>query len=213
MDDIPLSPTVMDISPMPHISGAGYDDVIEIDSGDFADRTGTMALQGGGNVVRIGAGVQAVTLKIRMLGAASLTIAGHSALGHLDIYLSNGASLAIGSECAFNGSVNLYQHEASSMTIGRNCLFGGGALLTTSDMHSIISLQDSQRINPAKDIAIEERVWLGAGVTVLKGVTVGEGSAIGAHSVVSRSVRRNCLVAGNPAALVREGITWRPDLI
>lgn len=53
-------------------------------------------------------------------------------------------------------------------------------------------------------IVIEDRVWIGFGVTVLKGVTVGEGAIIASRSVVTRNVEPYTIVAGNPAQMVRK---------
>ncbi|MBP2283104.1 acetyltransferase-like isoleucine patch superfamily enzyme [Flavobacterium sp. CG_23.5] len=53
-------------------------------------------------------------------------------------------------------------------------------------------------------VIIEDNVWLGEGVVVLPGVTIGENSIVGANAVVTRSIPRNCVAAGNPARVVRE---------
>ena len=52
-------------------------------------------------------------------------------------------------------------------------------------------------------IIISDRVWIGFGAVILKGVTIGEGAVVGACSVVSRDVEPYTVVAGNPAVLVR----------
>lgn len=52
-------------------------------------------------------------------------------------------------------------------------------------------------------ITIEDKVWMGFGVTVLKGVTIGEGAVIGAMSVVTKDVPPYTVVAGNPAQIIR----------
>ncbi|WP_301392729.1 DapH/DapD/GlmU-related protein, partial [uncultured Duncaniella sp.] len=48
------------------------------------------------------------------------------------------------------------------------------------------------------------RAWIGAGATILPGVTVGENSVVGAGSVVTHDVEPNTVVAGNPARLMRQ---------
>jgi acetyltransferase-like isoleucine patch superfamily enzyme len=56
---------------------------------------------------------------------------------------------------------------------------------------------------PARPIKLERNVWLGFDVCVLPGVTIGEGSIVGARSVVMDDVEPYSLVAGNPARLIR----------
>lgn len=55
----------------------------------------------------------------------------------------------------------------------------------------------------SKPITIEDKVWIGFDVTILKGVTIGEGAVIGAKSVVTKDVPAWTVVAGNPARVVK----------
>ncbi|MBS7231924.1 acyltransferase [Flavobacterium psychroterrae] len=53
-------------------------------------------------------------------------------------------------------------------------------------------------------IIIEDNVWLGEGVVVLPGVTIGKNSIVGANAVVTKSIPKNCVAGGNPARIIRE---------
>lgn len=53
------------------------------------------------------------------------------------------------------------------------------------------------------DIIIRDGAWLGTGVTVIGNVTIGKGAIVGAGSVVTKDVPDNCIVAGNPAKVIR----------
>ena len=55
-----------------------------------------------------------------------------------------------------------------------------------------------------KPVVIEDNVWIGEQSTILKGVTIGEGSVIGCHSVVTKDVPPYCVAAGNPAKVVKK---------
>ncbi|MDB6018590.1 MAG: hypothetical protein JWR19_3079 [Pedosphaera sp.] len=57
---------------------------------------------------------------------------------------------------------------------------------------------------PARPIRIERNVWIGFDVCVLPGVTIGEGSIVGARSVVTTNVPPFTIVAGNPARIIRK---------
>ena len=85
--------------------------------------------------------------------------------------------------------------------------------MTASDMHSLLDLDSGERINPAADITVGDGVWLAERVTLMKGVAIGNGSAVGYASVVTRDIPPHCLAAGYPARVLRERITWRPDLM
>ena len=50
---------------------------------------------------------------------------------------------------------------------------------------------------------IGDNVWLGEGVIVMPGVTIGNGCVIGAHSVVNKSIPDNCIAVGTPAKIIK----------
>ena len=58
-------------------------------------------------------------------------------------------------------------------------------------------------------IVIEDYVWIGIGAILLKGIRIGSGAVIAAGSVVTKNVPSNCMVAGNPAHIIRKDIHWR----
>jgi len=57
---------------------------------------------------------------------------------------------------------------------------------------------------PAQPVRLERNVWVGFDACILPGVTIGEGSVVGAKSVVTRSVPPFTVVAGNPARVIRQ---------
>ncbi|HET7723309.1 MAG TPA: hypothetical protein VFK68_01615 [Propionibacteriaceae bacterium] len=59
-----------------------------------------------------------------------------------------------------------------------------------------------------KPVLVRENAWLGEGVCVLPGVTIGRNAIVGANSVVTKDVPDNTIVAGNPARPIRQ---WNPE--
>lgn len=55
-----------------------------------------------------------------------------------------------------------------------------------------------------KPIEIDDNVWIGEFSAILKGVHIGEGAIVASHSVVTKDVPPNCIVAGNPAKVVKK---------
>ena len=103
--------------------------------------------------------------------------------------------------------------ENGKICIGKDCMFSFGIDIRNGDSHSILDLQ-GKRINKARDIVIKDHVWLGANVTVLKGVHIGSHSIIGTRSVVSKSCQTDqSIYAGVPARFIKSGIDWNRKLI
>lgn len=89
--------------------------------------------------------------------------------------------------------------------IGNNTMIGSGCMISDTDHHSIYyDERNSGEGTKTKAIIIEEGVFLGARVTVLKGVRIGKHSVIGAGSVVTKSIPDGELWAGNPVRFLRK---------
>lgn len=109
--------------------------------------------------------------------------------------LTEGAHLSIGEGCGFSGTVIAC---AERITIGNNVRCGANTLINDTDWHS-----DDSRIGQDKPVEIGDNVWLGVNVTVLKGVTIGEDTIVGAGSIVTKSLPAGVVAAGVPARVIR----------
>ena len=62
---------------------------------------------------------------------------------------------------------------------------------------------DDPRSGELRAVHIGDNVWLGINVTVLKGVTIGENTVIGAGSIVTKDIPANVVAAGNPCKVIK----------
>lgn len=62
--------------------------------------------------------------------------------------------------------------------------------------------------NQKNKIIINDHVWIGHSVTILKGTNVGPGSIIGANSLVTKKFPNNCIITGVPAKITRKNVCW-----
>lgn len=95
-------------------------------------------------------------------------------------------------------------HAGKSVKIGSNVNIAWDCNILDRDYHAFES--DSEVI---RSVEIKDNVWIGCRSIVLKGVTIGEGAVVAAGSVVTRDVPPKCLVAGNPAKVIKENIRWK----
>ena len=97
----------------------------------------------------------------------------------------------------------------NSIIIGNNVLLASKVYISDHSHGEVtkeaLLLPPAQRKLFSKgQVIIEDNVWLGEGVIVLPNVTIGENSIVGANSVVTKSIPRNSVVAGNPGRIIRE---------
>ena len=144
----------------------------------------------------------------------TLNVGKYSHLNGLISFDRENAEVSIGNESYLGG--NLFC--ASKIHIGNNVLISSAGGIMDHDSHS---LNSKERISDVKDhvnnqknwdvvsiapITICDKAWVGFNVTILKGVTIGEGAIVAAGSVVTKNVEPYTLVAGNPARFIKKVI-------
>ncbi len=117
-----------------------------------------------------------------------------------DIILFKGSTLKIGNSF-INSNCKIRCHQ--SITIGDDCAISHDFTVMDSNAHS---LNSDKKTLP---VEIKNHVWIGTRVTILSGVTVGEGAVIAAGSVVTKDVPPYTVVGGNPAKVLKENIEWK----
>lgn len=109
---------------------------------------------------------------------------------------------------------HLKAHEGKVITVGHDCMFSSDIYASTTDFHSILSMEDDSRINPAKDIIIGNHVWFGRNVSVMKGVTICDDVIVGMNSTVSKPLTQpHSVYAGTPACRIKTRVSWIRKMI
>jgi acetyltransferase-like isoleucine patch superfamily enzyme len=107
-----------------------------------------------------------------------------------------GAKTVIGQEC----TISAYQH----VSIGRECVVADRVMLIDFD-HGVVEVERPIRLQGIykRDVHVGHNCWLGYGVCVLRGVTVGNNAIVGTSAVVTRDVPENAVATGIPARVIR----------
>ncbi|HEY1595648.1 MAG TPA: acyltransferase [Thermoleophilaceae bacterium] len=118
-------------------------------------------------------------------------------------HLSTGPDgvLEIGDRVFVNRGVAI--HASERVAIGDNAFIGDLSAIYDSNFHEV---EPGKGVTVAP-VQIGRNVWLGRGVIVLPGVTIGDNSVVAAGSVVTRDVPAGQLVGGNPARPLKELVT------
>lgn len=169
----------------------------------------TIEIFGSQNSVEILPGARLWDVTIRLVGENLRCRIGEQCRLHGGHYIleDKGSQLEIGHSSTVYSPMCVV-NEGGSIRIGNDSMIAYGTDLRNSDGHSILDATTRQRINPAKNIVVEDHVWIGAQCQILKGVTIGSRAIVAARSVVTKDVRAGTLVAGVPTRLIRENVDW-----
>jgi acetyltransferase-like isoleucine patch superfamily enzyme len=118
-----------------------------------------------------------------------------------------GAKTVVGQDCTFSA----YQR----IRIGEQCVIADRVMFIDFD-HVVTDTERPIRVQGIykRDVVVGSNVWIGYGAQILRGVSVGDNSIIGASAVVTRDIPANSVVAGSPARVVRtreapRDLKWR----
>lgn len=150
---------------------------------------------------------------IEFKGSNAIIVIGERAGIFGTFRLGFGCKIEIGNGTTSTNSVYVTCAESTSITIGDDCMFATNNQIRTDDAHAIYDANTGKRINFSKDIVIGNHVWVAYGATVLGGSRIGDGSVIGAFSLLKKPIPNNCIAAGVPAKVIRENIIWERPLL
>lgn len=138
-----------------------------------------------------------------------LKIGSNVSIKHLEIYFGNNGNCVIGDSTSIE-KVEFHVSDAL-LDIGKDCMLSKEILIRTHDNHHIFDKDTKARINYARDVIIEDQVWIGYGASILSGAKIGTGSMVGEKAVTSSDFPDHVLIAGCPADILRKNICWSRD--
>lgn len=108
-------------------------------------------------------------------------------------------------------SVNIWNSNAR-FHIGRDSMLSWGIIAMIGDGHQIIDKSNLNSINSGGNCYIGNHVWICHNSYLGKNCSIPDGCIVGANSVVTKSfTEENCVIAGNPAKIVKHNIEWLRD--
>lgn len=117
--------------------------------------------------------------------------------------------IKIGERTTFEDVHLAVTEPKSKITIGEDCMFAYDIDLRTGDSHSILDSTTMKRTNYARNVEIDDHVWVASHVSILKGVKLLKNTVVATRSVVTKSFEKEgILIGGTPVKVLKEGITW-----
>lgn len=116
------------------------------------------------------------------------------------LFVDYGSQITIGARCFAN--LGLVALDVARITIGDDVQLGPNVQLLTPT-HPVEPELRREKWEAARPITIEDNVWLGGGVIICPGVTVGANTVVGAGAVVTKNLPPNVVAVGSPAKVTR----------
>lgn len=130
-----------------------------------------------------------------------------------DVYCGGGSSVVLNADVTATRCAVVDARNGGSIVAAPGQLWAANVYLATDDMHRLEDAATGARINPfGAHIRLGRHVWLGRDAVLTGHVDIGDNAVVGLRSLVrGQKVAANTAVAGTPARVVREGITWSED--
>lgn len=175
-------------------------------------------IEGEGNVVRIAGTRHPQTLILHLAGNRNeVSIGAGSFLQNLRVEIGSRrwpcsrARLKIGSgfSIASQGRFIL-PNSGNVLEIGDNCMFSSNIVVRGGEYpHLIFDKESGEYLDVSQGIFIGNHVWVGEGAYIGKSVTLPDDCIVGTRSVVTKRFDEpHCVIAGNPARVVKRGVQW-----
>ncbi len=131
-----------------------------------------------------------------------------------EMILRENAYIHIGNGVQFYKNNLLVVHENTSLMIGRDSIFARDTIIRTDDGHPIYDVNtglQSNKNHSERSVQIGEHVWIGQGAMILYSSVIGNGTIIGARSLIKGVFPNNCIVVGQAdmARIVKRDVAWK----
>ena len=113
----------------------------------------------------------------------------------------HGGKIILGDHVGLNGNTLV---SWKKIKIGDDTMIGPNTIIQDSDGHSTSPHERWSSSPEPKEIVIEKNCWIGMNCIIMKGITIGENTIIGAGSVVVKDCEKNSVYAGNPAVKIKD---------
>lgn len=186
---------------------SGKNNVIEI--GKPAIRKNfQLCVHGNNNTVIIGEGCKLINTQLTVLGDNCTVNIDREVRFYVPctIHMESGSTLEITRLTGIRGvDFNL---RGAGCKIGYKCMFSYGINVRNHDAHPVIDVATGKANNLPKNVVFGDHVWVAQNSSILKGCNIGSESIVAYGAVVTKGCDPGCILAGNPAKVVRKGITW-----
>lgn len=189
-----------------YVSDVGKNNIVKLSGAWKRVKNASIYIFGDDNVVEIGERCRLDSIIIRVTGNGNKIKIGNNVLLTGAVSLCGAGYISIGNNTTVGRcSMTAYR---GGISIGKYCMFAKGLEIRTTDSHPIYDLVTRKRVNREASVKIDDYVWCGMNVTVVKGAHIKKSSVVALGSIVTKEFAPFCLIGGVPAKVIRRNITW-----
>ena len=172
-------------------------------------RKSKIKISGDNNILYIGKNTLLRDSNIFIKGNNNILYIGDDCVvNNTSIILDNeDAEIKIGNKTSI-AKAQIVSLEPYNIEIGEDCMLSYDIEIRNTDSHKIYDKNTNKRINEGNGVSIGNHVWLGMRAIILKGVTIEDNSIVAGGSIVTKDVKVNTIVSGNPAKQIKENVYW-----
>ena len=172
-------------------------------------RKNRIKISGNNNILYVGKNTLLRDSNIFIKGNNNILYIGDNCVvNNTSIILDNeGAEIRIGNKTSI-AKAQIVSLEPYNIKIGEDCMLSYDIEIRNTDSHKIYDKNTNKRINEGNGVSIGNHVWLGMRAIILKGVTIEDNSIVAGGSIVTKDVKVNTIVSGNPAKQIKENVYW-----
>ena len=181
--------------------------------GNLFRETSKLIVRGNQNFVTIDGPNEWNGATITIIGNNNKVTIGKNGYCDFDLrIIGNNCEVLIGEHNGFKDCTIRLNEDNTKIIIGDDGMFAQGSRITCTDFHAILDYDTKKPINRGKEIIIGNHVWVTVDVKIMKNTHITDDIIVGAGSIVTKDLTEShAIYAGNPAKLIKTGITWSQD--
>ncbi len=195
----------------------GKNNTISIGNNSVLSGNCSIRIIGDNNVISVGDNCNITYSSIYIKGNNNSIVIGEKVTAvYTSFLLENNSNVLNVKDCTsihgrVNGITEFVLDETTSITIEEDCMISNDVSFRSTDSHSVLN-NKGERVNPAGNILVKRHVWIGMRSIILKNTIIHNNCVIGTGSICNRDYEKEkCLIAGNPARIIKESIDWSRD--
>lgn len=163
--------------------------------------------------LEIGKGSILKSLIIKVLENGRALLGENNRVTNSSIKVNRGGYFESGTGCTYAENCKIDVGEEGKIILGNDVMFSWDISILSQDGHAIFDTRTKDRINTNRNIEIGNHVWIGMRAVILPNTVIGNGSVVGACSVVKGRFPNNCIVVGNPTTIIKRDVYWQRENI